>query len=434
MILALVDCNNFYASCEQLFDPRLRDRALVVLSNNDGCVVARSARAKEVGIPMGAPWHQLKDQARRHRVVALSSNYALYGDLSARVMQVLSGYSPQQEVYSIDECFLDLTGALPSPAACGRAMRSEVLRLVGLPVSVGLGPTKTLAKLANHFGKKRPEFEGVCPLHELPAAEQERLLAQVPASEVWGVGRRISQSLEGLGIRTALQLKKASPAWIRRQFSVTLERTVRELNSEPCLELMAGPARRRQILCSRSFGTLISELAPLEEAAAAFARRATEKLRDQKLLAGSVSTFLRTNPHREDHPQHFPSLCLPVQPTDDLRRITAAALNALRRIYRSGYAYQKTGVILTDLTPVERRQGDLFDDPVQLGRSQALMEAMEHINRSMGSGTVKLMAEGSDPRWAMKADNRTPRYTTRLDELPVAKAVSRKKISPYSGT
>jgi len=422
VILALVDCNNFYASCEQLFDPRLRDRALVVLSNNDGCVVARSAKAKELGVPMGAPWHQMRELARRHQILALSSNYALYADMSARVMEVLCAYSPTQEVYSIDECFLDLTGARPDAETAGRLLRAEVLRLVGLPVSVGLAQTKTLAKLANHFGKKRPEFGGVCPLHALEEPERRRLLASTAAAEVWGVGPRTRRALEGLGIRTALQLAQASPADIRRRFSLTLERTVRELNGEPCHSLMAGPARRKQILSSRSFGSLIGELPPLEEACASFARRAVEKLRDQRLLAGSVTAFLRTNPHREDLPRHFPGLCVPLPPTDDLRPITAAALSALGRIWRPGHAYQKTGVILGDLVPLENRQGELFEDARAPARSSALMEAVDRVNRTFGRGSLKLLAEGSDPRWAMKAGNRSPRYTTRIDELPRALA------------
>lgn len=421
MPIALVDCNNFYASCEQLFQPQLLGKPLVVLSNNDGCVVARSAEAKALGIPMGAPWHTLKDLARRHGVVALSSNYTLYADLSARVMRILSHYSPLQEVYSIDECFLDLAGD-PSPTRSGHTIHREVRRLTGIGVGVGLAATKTLAKFANHCAKKRPEFAGVCPLFELPSADIDHLLAWAPVGEVWGVGGRIAARLGDLGIRTALDLKRATPARMRSAFSVTLERTVRELNGETCLGLMAGPATRKQILSSRSFGQLIGELSPLEEAVASHATRAAEKLRRQGLVAGTVGVILRTNPFRADQLQYEGGLNLPVTPTDDTRLIAQAALKGLRAIYRPGFAYQKTGVLLTDLVPSGQRQPDLFEDLVQTQKSKALMEAMDRINGAMGRGTIKLSSEGSDCRWAMRSENRTPRYTTRLEELAVARS------------
>lgn len=421
MPIALIDGNNFYASCEQLFQPRLLGKPVVVLSNNDGCVVARSAEAKALGIPMGAPWHTLKELARRHSVVALSSNYALYGDMSARVMRVLSRFSPIQEVYSIDECFLDLTGD-PAPTKCGRIIHGEVRRLTGIGVGVGLGPTKTLAKFANHCAKKRPEFDGVCPLHEMPPAEIDRLLAWAPVGAVWGVGGRLAARLQAMDYHTALDLKRASPSRIRRCFSVTLERTVRELNGERCLGLMAGPDTRKQIFSSRSFGQLISDLSPLEEAVAAYGTRAAEKLRQQGLVAGSVGVILRTNPFRKDLPQYERGLNLTIIPTDDTRLIVQAALKCLRAIYRPGFAYQKAGVLLTDLAPTEQRQATLFEDPALQRKSQALMEAMDRINRSMGKGTVKLLVEGNDQRWAMRAERRTPRYTTRLDELALAKS------------
>ncbi len=422
MSLALIDCNNFYASCEQLFQPKLIGRPVVVLSNNDGCVIARSAEAKALGIPMAAPWHTLTALARRHGIVALSSNYALYGDLSARVMKVLAGFSPRQEVYSIDECFLDLAGAQPSPGACGRKIRDEVRRLVGISVGVGLGPTKTLAKFANHCAKKRPEFAGACVLGELSPADIDALLAWAPVSEVWGVGGRLTARLQALGIHTALDLKWAAPGHIRKAFGVTLERTLRELNGELCYPLVAGPATRKQILSSRSFGQLITELAPLEEAVTAYATRAAEKLRRQGLVAGSVGVFVQTNPFRADLPQHQGCRHFPLEPTADTRLLAQAALRLLRAIYRPGFAYQKAGVILTELVPEELRQPTLFEDGAARVKSQELMAAMDQINRAYGRGTVKLGAEGNDPRWAMRAERRTPRYTTRLEELAVAKA------------
>ena len=422
MIFALIDCNNFYASCEQLFQPRLQGRPVVVLSNNDGCVVARSAETKALGIPMGEPWHKLKALARLHGIVPLSSNYALYGDMSARVMRLLSTYSPMQDVYSVDECFLDLSGSQPSPIDCARSIRHEVKRQIGLPVCVGLGPTKTLAKLANHVAKKRPQFEGVFSWHGLPAAEVAALMTSFPVNEVWGVGSRLTARLNAIGIRTVRDLQQTHLGTIRKQFNVCLERTVRELNGEICFDLMAGPTERKQIFSSRSFGQLISDLPPLEESVAAYSTRAAEKLRTQKLLTREVGVMLRTNPFRTDLPQYQRSVSITIPPTDDTRLIAQAALKLLRTIYRTGFAYQKTGILLTDLISIHNRQPDLFEDTASLARSSALMTAIDRINQMMGRGTIKLLAEGIDQRWAMKAEKRTPRYTTRLDELPVVRS------------
>ena len=422
MTCALVDCNNFYASCEQLFQPQLRGRPLVVLSNNDGCVVARSAEAKALGIGMAVPWHQLADLARRHRVVALSSNYVLYADLSARVMQVLSAFSPRQEVYSIDECFLDLGGAHHDPLAISRRLRQEVARLVGLPVSVGLGTTKTLAKLANHLAKKRPQYDGVCTLEGLSSAALEALLGSIPVGEVWGVGPRLQQRLTAEGIGTALALRRVDPERIRVRYSRALERTVRELRGELCHGFLQGGAPRQQILSSRSFGALIADLAPLEEAVTAYVTRAAEKLRAQGSVAGAVGVFLRTNPHRTDLPQYAPSRQQPLAPTADSRLLAATASALLQQLYRSGYRYQKAGVVLTELQPAATAQAGLFDDPAATVRSQALMAALDRINGTMGRGTVRLLGEGDDPRWAMRVSHRSPRFTTCLAELPQARA------------
>ena len=422
MIFALVDCNNFYASCEQLFQPRLQGRPVVVLSNNDGCVVARSAEAKAIGVPMGEPWHKLKALARLHGIVPLSSNYALYADMSARVMRLLSTYSPMQDVYSIDECFLDLTGTQPNPIQCARRIRYEVKRQIGLPVCVGLGPTKTLSKLANHVAKKRLQYEGVFSFHETSAEETCDLMSSILVGEVWGVGSRLSARLNALGITSVFDLKKSHPGTIRKQFNVCLERTVRELSGEVCFGLLAAPAERKQIFSSRSFGHMISELPQLEESVAAYATRAAEKLRQQKLLTSEVGVMLQTNPFRTDLPQYHHSSSVSISPTNDTRLIAKAAIKLLRSLYRPGFVYQKTGILLTDLTSIHQRQSDLFEDVASQERSQALMTAVDRINQMMGRGTIKLLAEGTDQRWAMKAERRTPRYTTRLNEVPVAKS------------
>ena len=424
MIFALVDCNNFYASCEQLFQPKLQGRPVVVLSNNDGCVVARSAEAKALGIPMGEPWHKLHALARRHGIVPLSSNYALYADMSARVMRLLSTFSPLQDVYSIDECFLDLSGSQPDPITCATIIRMEVKRQIGLSVCVGLGSTKTLSKLANHVAKKRPQYEGVFSWQGLTTRESEEIFSTLPINEVWGVGSRLTARLNSIGIRTVLDLKKTLPGTLRRQFSVTMERTVQELNGEVCYGLMAGPNERQQIFSSRSFGQLIDDLASLEESVVSFATRAAEKLRGQQLLTGEVAVMLRTNPFRTDLPQYQRSYAVSISPTDDTRLIAQAAIRLLRIIYRPGFAYQKTGVLLSKLVSVQNRQPSLFEDVTSQSRSQELMRAVDRINLMMGRGTIKLLAEGTDQRWAMKAEKRTPRYTTRLDELALVKTHS----------
>lgn len=420
MIFALIDCNNFYASCETLFRPALHGRPVVVLSNNDGCVVARSAETKALGIKMGTPWHMLKDLARRHGIIAFSSNYALYADMSARVMRLLATYSPLQEVYSIDECFLNLSGAQPTPRDCARLIRNEVHRQVGLPVCVGLGTTKTLAKLANHVAKKRPQYDGVFTFDGLSEREVESIMASIEVGEVWGIGSRFASRLNAMGIRSVLDLKQSPAKVLRRQFSVTLERTIRELNGEVSYELMAGPNERQQIFSSRSFGKLIGDLAPLEESIVSYATRATEKLRAQKLLTGCVAVMIRTNPFRADLPQYQRSVALPITSTDDTRLIVQDALKILRLIYRDGYLYQMTGVLLSELTLREQRQGGLFDDPLAQEKSEALMQAMDRVNRIFGRGTLKLLAEGSDDApWKMRAERRSPRYTTRLEEVPL---------------
>ena len=300
---ALVDCNNFYASCEKLFAPKLAGRPVVVLSNNDGCVVARSAEAKAIGIAMGVPWFKIAATAESQGVVALSSNYALYADMSNRVVEVLSAFTPDLEVYSIDESFLDLSGFRHLDLvtyAC--QIRKRVARWVGLPVCVGIGPTKTLAKLANHFAKKRPSFEGVCDLMSLDEPTRAHLFSETPVDEVWGVGRRIATQLSEMGIETVEALRRSDPVWIREQFSVVLSRTVRELNGASCLSLEAVTPPKQQIMASRSFGSLVVDIEDLREALAHHVSRAAEKLRSQSDEAGALTVMIRTNPFKPAEP------------------------------------------------------------------------------------------------------------------------------------
>jgi DNA polymerase V len=423
--LALIDCNNFYASCERVFNPALEGRPLVVLSNNDGCVVARSQEVKDLGIKMGVPWFQIETLAKQHGIVAFSSNYALYADMSNRVMAILATFSPSQEVYSIDECFLDLAGfERRGFTRYGQEMRSAIKRWVGLPVCVGIAPTKTLAKLVNHVAKKRPQFEGVCNFNELSAGEIDAIMGELPVGEVWGVGSRYAARLQQMGISTVLDLRRASPKAMRQQFSVVMERTVAELNGESCLALEEMAPAKKQIMSSRSFGRPVFTLEELAQSVASYMSRAAEKLRRQHSLAGAVQVYVRTNPFKEKEPQYSQGLILPLpDPTDDTRQLVSAALVVLRRLYQPGFAYAKTGVMLTEIIAANQRAPTLFDDTAGMARTQNLMHAVDSINRAYGRGTIRLAAEGIEQRWKMRAGRRSPAFTTRLADVVVAQAV-----------
>ena len=426
--IALVDCNNFYVSCERLFQPQLEGKPVVVLSNNDGCVVSRSQEVKDIGVTMAAPWFKWKDIAKKHGIVAFSSNYTLYADISNRVMSLLAQFSPAQEIYSIDESFLDLTGITTDLTAYGQRIRQTIRQCVGIPVCVGIGSSKTLAKLANHVAKKQPHYQGVCDFNRMTDTELDILLATLEVGDVWGVGRRSTKKLREMGIHTVLDLKYASPKRIRDEFSVVLERTVAELNGTACLELDDVTPPRQQIICSRSFGSLISSLPELEQSVNTYVTRAAEKLRGQQSLAGGIQVYLRTNPHKEKEPQYQQSILIPLpEPTDDTRLLCHAALSGLRRIYRSGYAYQKTGVVLTDIIVTSERPRTLFDDAVAQQKASTLMVTLDRINRRMGSGTLKLAGEGVNKSWAMRRGNMSRRYTTEWEELALCKASVKKR-------
>lgn len=418
--IALVDCNNFYVSCERLFRPDLEGRPVVILSNNDGCVVSRSQEVKDLGVPMAAPWFQLKGMAKKHGIIAFSSNYTLYADLSNRVMQLLSQFSPLQEIYSIDECFLELSG-MNELTRYARHMRATLRQSIGIPVCVGIAASKTLAKLANHVAKKQPGYKGVCNFNELPEDRLDALLDKISVSEIWGVGRRTTLRLQEMQITSALALKRAPAKRIRAEFGVVLERTVAELNGAACLELDEITQPRSQIICSRSFGVPVSNLSELEQAVIAYTSRAAEKLRGQHSMASCLQVSLRTNLHKPREPQYQSAITVPLSTaSDDTRLLCHAALGGLRHIYRSGYAYQKTGVMLSGI--VAGRPRTLFDDVAAQEKSGALMATLDQINRRMGSGTVRLLGEGISKDWAMKQRNMSQRYTTELDELAVASA------------
>jgi DNA polymerase V len=423
--IALVDCNNFYVSCERLFRPGLEGKPVVVLSNNDGCVVSRSQEVRDLGIKMAVPWFQLKQLAKRHGIVALSSNYALYADISGRVMLLLSQFSPNQEIYSIDECFLDLTGmeGTSDLTSYAQTIRGTIRQCVGIPVCIGIAPSKTLAKLANHVAKKHKQFHGVCDFNAMTARMLDNLLARIEVGEVWGVGRRSTERLQQMGISTVLELKYSPAKRVRAEFGVVMERIVAELNGEACIGLDEITPPRQQIICSRSFGVPVSLLADLEQAVIAYASRAAEKLRSQFSIAGGIQVYIRTNPHKDDAPQYQQSTLVTLpEPTDDSRLLCRAALDGLRQIYRSGYLYQKAGVMLTGIIPATSRPRTLFDDVAAQQKSTVLMETLDRINRRMGIGTMQLLGEGVRKSWSMRRGNVSQCYTTEWDELAVVRS------------
>lgn len=416
-MFALIDGNNFYVSCERVFNPGLAEMPVLVLSNNDGCVVARSNEVKALGVKMGAPWYQVRELAEKHGIRAFSSNYSLYADMSSRMMNVLAAYSPEQEVYSIDECFLGLAGfAQRDLTAYAQRMRRQVRQWVGIPVCVGIGETKTLAKLANHCAKKNlAGQDGVCDLTRLDAPQRARLFAELPVNEVWGVGRRLTEQLNQRGIHSVEDLRRSDPETLRQAFSVVLERTVRELNGLSCLSLEAVAPNKQQIISSRSFGAYVHDLAGLAEAVASYMARAAEKLRRQGSLAGMVQVSIRTNPFKDNAPQYQRSLTIPLpDASDDTGRLIRAAQWGLRKIYKPGYAYQKAGIALLDLRPRAQAQTSLFS--THENRS-ALMQVMDRINATYGSGTLRSAAEGMQQGWRMKRERMSPAYTTQWDQL-----------------
>lgn len=421
-IFGLFDNNNFYASCEKLFNPRLKDLPVVVLSNNDGCVVARSAEAKALGIPMGEPWFKLQDRARQHGIVAFSSNYELYADLSDRVVQVLHQFTPNLEVYSIDESFLSLDGLSHLDLAdYGRQIRERVLQWVGLPGCVGIGPSKTLAKLANHCAKKDLSGkESVCNLLTLSAGEMDDLFGRIDVGEVWGVGRKIDVRLQEMGISSVRDLRDADPAMIRSRFSVVLERTVRELNGVSCLSLEEVAPDKQQIMCSRSFGEPVYELDDLLDAVATYMSRAAEKLRRQQGATSALMVFLQTNPFKPEEPQYHPSMTVPLpDPISDTRVLVQWAQRVTKKLYRPGYAYKKAGVMLSGIQPNGVSQGSLFDSSSSTdARAGNLMALMDGINQKWGRGAIRLAAERQHHPWQMRRDHMSQRYTTSWDELP----------------
>jgi DNA polymerase V len=422
-MFALCDVNSFYASCETVFRPDLKGRPVAVLSNNDGCVIARSAEAKKIGIKMGDPYFKQKDLFRRHGVVCFSSNYELYADMSNRVMTTLEEMSPRCEIYSIDEAFCDLTGVrnCRDLTEFGKEIRATVLQRTHLTVGVGIAQTKTLAKLANHAAKQwQRQTGGVVDLSNLE--RQRKLMAALPVDETWGVGRRISKKLEAMGIKTVLQLADTDIRFIRKHFNVVLERTVRELNGEPCLELEEFAPVKQEIVCSRSFGGRITDYEEMRQAICSYATRAAEKLRGEHQYCRFVSAFVKTSPFALNEPYYGNSSSVKLlTPTQDSRDIIGAATRCLDAIWRDGYRYQKAGIMLGDFFSQGVAQLNLFDDNAPKPNSGKLMEVLDHLNAKGGRGTLYFAGQGIQQQWQMKREMLSPRYTTRYSDLLVVR-------------
>lgn len=418
-MFALVDVNSFYASCETAFRPDLKGRPVVVLSNNDGCVIARNAEAKTIGVKMGDPYFRQKDLFRRCGVVCFSSNYELYADMSSRVMATLEALSPRCEIYSIDEAFCDLSGVRNCRVLedFGRELKDAVYQNTGLAVGVGIAQTKTLAKLANHAAKKwQKQTGGVVDLSNLE--RQRKLMSALPVDDVWGIGRRIGKKLEAMGIKTVLELADTDIRFIRKHFNVVLERTVRELRGEPCLELEEFAPVKQEIVCSRSFGERITNYDAMRQAICSYAFRAAEKLRGEHQFCRFISAFVKTSPFALNEPYYGNSASVKLlTPTQDSRDIIAAATRSLDAIWKDGHRYQKAGVMLGDFFSQGIAQLNLFDDNAPRRGSEKLMEVLDHLNAKEGKGALYFAGQGIQQQWAMKREMLSPRYTTRYEDL-----------------
>jgi DNA polymerase V len=416
--IALIDCNNFYVSCERVFDPKLREKPVVVLSNNDGCVIARSNEAKALGIGMGAPVFQIRGLIEENDIEVRSSNYELYGDLSSRVIDALSDFSPELEVYSIDEAWLRFpVGRRDSLTGLGHEMRERVKRYTGIPVSIGFGGSKTLAKCANYHAKRSAKTRGVLDLTESPYLDIA--LERLPVADVWGVGPRYAAMLRKNGIENAFALREADDEWIRERMTVVGLKTVQELRGVPCFPLEVVSPAKKLITCSRSFGKATGSLQEVRAALAYFAARAAEKLRRQKLVAGNLTVFISTDRFKTDDPQYSASVQLDVAPKSDYTpELIALAMKGLARIFRAGFGIRKAGVTLGSLELAGRMTRRLWGDE-RYENQRRLMQAMDAMNLRYGRKAVQCGIYPSEEIWRTRFEKRSPRYTTQWDEIRV---------------
>lgn len=416
-MFCLVDCNNFYASCERVFQPSYVGKPVVVLSNNDGCVIARSNEAKTLGIKMGTPVYQIKDKIQQYDIAVFSSNYTLYGDMSARVMAILGRYVEEMEIYSIDEAFLNFKGFENYDLkSYGKEIVRAVTRGTGIPVSMGIAPTKTLAKVANKFAKKYKGYLGVCMIDT--DDKREKALKLFEIGDVWGIGHQHEKKLNELGVKTAYDFTQLPQNWVRKNMAVTGERTWKELQGESCIDIEVIAPDKKQICTSRAFGVIQTTLDGLSEAVATYGSICAEKLRKQNACAVSLMVFIHTNNFREDLPQYFKNYAikLPV-PTNSTLEIVHYALEALKKIFKEGYYYKKAGVIITEIIDNKAIQTNLFDKVVNRDKQQRLMQVVDHLNSGFTKNTLHLAVQGIDRKWQLKQELLSKHYTTNFDDI-----------------
>ena len=415
-MLALVDCNACYASCEQIYRPDLRGKPIVVLSNNDGCIVTRNQEAKALNIPDLVPFFKIKSLLEKHQVHVFSSNYELYGDTSSRIMTLLKDFGHTIEVYSIDEAFLDVS-VIPDLQQHGQAIKRACWKQQRMPVCVGIAATKTLAKLANHIAKKSQRLEGVCVIEHLP--DWQAVFNKIAVNKVWGIGTGHHKRLQALGIYSVEDLRTSNSQLLRDHFGITVERTQAELNGEMCIALEPQPAAKKEVFCSRSFSRKVIDAAQIQETVANYAVRATEKLRQQNSFTQKIYVTLQTSRFDDFPYQNSLSNAL-LSPTNDSRVIVAAAKQLSQQLFKPGYRYAKAGVGLLDLNHGQQQQNDFFNH-LQTEKSQTMMKMIDQINKKYGSGQVFIAAQGVQQSWAMARDYKSPAYTTRLSDLPIIK-------------
>jgi DNA polymerase V len=416
-MIAIVDCNNFYASCERVFNPKLEKKPVVVLSNNDGCVIARSEEAKKVGIQMGHPAFQAEEIFKKHNVQVFSSNYALYGDMSDRVYNTLSHFVPDAERYSIDEAFLNLDsleGNFDMESYCSK-IRSAVKQWIGIPVSIGVAATKTLSKIANKIVKKKKLPSGILILDT-----EEKInvaLQEIDVEDIWGVGRQYAKLLKQNGYQTAYDFKNANPEWVNRNMTVVGLRTLKELNGEPCIEMEYVSPTKKGICTSRCFGKPVFTLEELKEALTTYTTRCAEKLRQEKLNVNVLTVFVHTNPFKANTQQYSSSAALKLDvPTNLTPELVRYAIKGLERIYKKDICYYKAGIMATNLTPENAIQGNLFDNENR-DFQKKLMKVLDKVNSDLGSGKIRLATEGFNKKWTNKREKLSPCYTTRWKDL-----------------
>ena len=414
-MFALVDCNNFYASCERVFSPKLNNRPVIVLSNNDGCVIARSNEAKALGIKMGEPAFKIKESLRKNNVAVFSSNFALYGDMSQRVMNTLGTVAPEMEIYSIDEAFLDLSELTHTNLQeYGRKIRDTVMRQTGIPISIGIASTKTLSKVANHIAKRKKKDVGVFILND---ENTEDTLSHFPIENIWGIGRRYAAFLKSHNIHTALEFRNANEKWIKRHLTVTGARMIRELKGLSCLPLESVRPDKKAICTSRSFGIMVEDIAQLRESVAMYATRCAEKLRKQTSCAGIISVFINTNRFKPELPQYNNCQVIKLSvPTDSTAEIIKQSIRGLEAIYKTGYKYKKAGVIVTGIVPENQVQQALFD-VMDRKKDRRMTKVMDKINGAMGRDVVRYAVQGFDRKWRLRQEQLSPCYTTRWSNI-----------------